>query len=159
MAKHDGKKDSFVVWQGYEYEHREKTRDWYSVLGIISAALAGSALFFGNYLFAVLIIVAAISIGIHAAEKPELKEFRVDSHGIKIGRNLYAYQNINSFFIDEASSPRQLFFELKRPFVPLIIVPLNTARVETLKEILSENLTEKEHEVPVSQKIFEYFGF
>ncbi len=162
MAKHDKKnkqEQAFVVWQGYEYEHREKTGDWYWVLTIISVAVAVGAIFFHNYLFAVLIIVAAFSIAVHAAQKPALKEFRIDARGIKIGKKFYRYESIDSFWIDDGTVPPQLFFELKRPFIPLIIIPVGTANVAIAKEILFNNLTEKEQSVPAAQKILDSFGF
>lgn len=162
MAKHNKKNrqgDPLVVWQGYEYEYREKRNDWYWVLVIVSIAFAIGAVFFHNYLFAVLIIVAAFSIGVHAAEKPALKEFRVDIHGIKIGKKLYRYENIDSFWIENAATPPLLFFELKRPFIPLMIIPIGTVNIKGVKEILFNNLPEREQSVPVAQKIMDSFGF
>ena len=157
----DKEKQGYVSWHGYEYEHREKTRDWYLILGIISVAIAIAAIFFHNYLFAVLVIVSAFSLAVHAAEPPTSKEFRVDERGLKIGAKLYPYENINSFWLDdtdEALGP-QLFIELKRAFIPLIIIPADTAQVARTKEMLGARLEEKEHKVPFSQTIMDYLGF
>ena len=148
-----------VVWQGYEYEYSEKASDWYWALAIISAGIAIGALFFQNYLFAILIIVSSFSIAVHAYHKPDLKEFRIDWRGIKVGKVLYPYHNMDSFWLETKTEPPQLFFELKRAVLPLIIIPVGTLNVTTIKEILATRLEEKEQEIPLSRKIFDYFGF
>lgn len=122
-------------------------------------AVAIAAAMFQNYLLAVLIIVSGFSIAVHAYQKPELKEFRIDGRGIKIGKKLYSYHNIDSFWLDEKSEPPQLFFELNRTLIPLIIVPVGTLNLSSIKGILKTHLEEKEQETPVGHKIFDYFGF
>lgn len=161
MAEQENKKpiQASVAWRGHEYEYREKTSDWYYILAIISGAAAISAVLFHNYLFAVLIVVASLSIAIHAGKRPELKEFRVDGHGIKIGKKLYTYENIDSFWLDRATEPPQLFINLKRPILPLLIVPVGTRDSEIINEILFSNLPTKEFSIPSSQKISDFFGF
>ncbi|MFA5841422.1 MAG: hypothetical protein WC835_00445 [Candidatus Paceibacterota bacterium] len=161
MDKHDTKKENqpMVSWRGYEYEYREKTRDWYWALVIVSIAVAIAAIIFQNYLFAVLIIVSAFSVAVHSYQPPEEKEFRIDERGIKIGKKLYTYQNIESFWINDKMQPPQLFFKLKRPILPLIIIPIGTANSEKIKEILFNNLHEEEHAVPISESIMDFLGF
>ncbi len=154
-------KGNSVSWHGYEYEHSEKSRDWYLILGIISVAMAIAAVFFHNYLFAILIIVSAFSIAVHAAEPPKLKEFRVDERGLKVGAKLYPYENINSFWLDDGDNTTnpQLFIELKRAFIPIIIIPADPAQIARTKEALLARLEEKEHKVPFSQTLMDYLGF
>lgn len=163
MAKHederDDKKQLMVVWQGYEFEHREKDGDWYWALAIISAALAAAAAIFGNYLFAALILVAAFSVAVHAAHQPPLKEFRIDHRGVKIGTRLYAYRNIASFWLEEKTEPSLLFIELERAVLPLLFFPVGTLNVSAIREILLEYIPEKEQAVPVSHRLFETLGF
>ena len=158
MAK-DEKKHQTVIWHGYEYEYREKTRDWYWVLIIIAFGLVVAAALFGNYLFAVLIAVASFSLLVHGAQKPSLKEFRVDEKGIKVGGKLYRHENIETFWINEKASPPELYLEIKRLAFPVITVPLNTGNIAGIKSLLKAKVEEKERAVPVSQKISDYFGF
>lgn len=161
MSKHHDKNKNqpMVVWQGYEYEYREKDRDWYIMLLIISVAVAIAAAMFQNYLLTVLILVSALSIAVHAYQKPDLKEFRIDERGIKIGKKLYPYHNIDSFWLDEKSEPPQLFFELTRVLIPLIVIPVRTLNLSSVKEILKTYLEEKEQEISIGHRIFDYFGF
>ena len=152
-------KQNSVSWRGYEYEHREKTRDWYYVLAIISISAAIAAVFFQNFLFAVLVIVAAFSIAVHAAHKPELKDFRIDGRGIKIGSKFYSYENIDSFWLKTGEKNSELFIELKRAVLPLIILPVDNQSSDEAKDILSSYLPEKEQMIPFTQTITDFFGF
>lgn len=161
MDEHSTKKEigPSVSWHGYEYEYREKSRDWYWALVIISVAVAIAAILLQNYLFAVLIIVSALSIAVHSYQAPEEKEFRIDHRGIKIGKKLYTYQNIESFWIDDKPEPPQLFFKLKRPVLPLIIIPIGTGNSDKIHDILFNNLHEEEHATPMSESITNFLGF
>ena len=51
--------DVLLEWKGREYDHNPKSADWYWALGIIAVAATVAAILFGNYLLAVLIVIAA----------------------------------------------------------------------------------------------------
>ena len=159
MAENEDKKNLVVVWQGYEHEHEEKTRDWYWVLGIVSSAIAIATAILGNYLLAVLIIVSAFSIAVHAYEKPALKEFRIDKRGITVGNRIYPYENIESFFVDTTRTTPLLFLELKRHTLPVLHFPINQTNVNAINEIMREKMTEKEQALSLPHRIFEILGF
>ena len=127
------------------------------MVGIIAGAGAISAIMVGNFLFAILIAVGALSIAIHAGKKPDLKEFKIDSRGIYVGERLYPYESIDSFWFDEKTP--QLFFELRRPFIPLMIIPVSAENHDEIQKILMARLEEREHEIPLSHQVLDYFGF
>ena len=62
--------DSGISWSVDTHEHRDHSTDWYWGLGLLAIAGAGLALFFGNLLFAVIIVMAAGSIGVLALRGP-----------------------------------------------------------------------------------------
>ena len=45
-----------IEWDAHEYEHKERNRDWFWAVGIISVSLAVVAVIFGNIIFAILIL-------------------------------------------------------------------------------------------------------
>ncbi|MFZ3043564.1 MAG: hypothetical protein WA058_00430, partial [Minisyncoccia bacterium] len=55
-----------VEWEGREYDHGSKSADWYWALGIVAIASAIASVLFGNYLLAVLIVIAAATLALHA---------------------------------------------------------------------------------------------
>ena len=68
-------REALLEWEGREYDHNPKSADWYWALGIIAVAATVASVLFGNYLLAVLVIVAAIALALHAAKRPPLHRF------------------------------------------------------------------------------------
>ena len=66
-----------LEWQGREYDHSLKGADWYWALGIVAIAGVVASVLFGNYLLALLIIIAAVSLALHAAQEPPMHRFRL----------------------------------------------------------------------------------
>ncbi len=92
-------KDALFTWHGREYDHNPKDSDWYWSVGIIAVAGTIAAVLFGNYLFALLIIVAAGAIALHAAKEPPLHEFSLTPQGIIIGDRLHPFSAMLSFCV------------------------------------------------------------
>src|SRR3989338_6162006 len=63
---------ALLEWEGREYDHNPKSTDWYWALGIIAVAGTVASVLFGNYLLALLIIIAAVALAFHAAKRPPL---------------------------------------------------------------------------------------
>ena len=63
-----------IVWHAPTHESSERSADWYWALGVLTIASAALAIFFGNILFAVIITLAAVTIGILAAKEPRMCE-------------------------------------------------------------------------------------
>ena len=75
-------------WSAYEHEHIERGSDWFWALGVIAVSAAITSVLFGNVLFAILILVAAMTIGLVAQRPPELHEFEITEKGIRIGQTI-----------------------------------------------------------------------
>jgi hypothetical protein len=153
-----------VSWSAPEYEHKERSSDWFWALGIIVVASFGAAVIYGNYFFAVLILLAGILLGFFATKPPGVVEYELNNHGVLIRDRLYPYENIKSFWVATSSSrlPSKptLFIKSERVFMPIISIPIEDAWAEDIADImLSKNIPEEEMAEHPSEKIMEYFGF
>ena len=63
---------SQLEWRAFEHEHIHKSSDWFWALGIIAIAGAVTAIIFNNILFAIIILVGAFTLSVHAVKKPNL---------------------------------------------------------------------------------------
>ena len=88
-----------LTWQVLTHVHRERTTDWYWALGIIAAVGAGLSIFFGNILFAIIIVLAAGSLGVLVARGPREHSVRLDGRGVTIDGTLHSYRTIESFYV------------------------------------------------------------
>lgn len=143
-------------WTIQEYEQYERGKRWYVVMTILGAALLLYALFSGNFLFALVIVLFAMILYLQSHQKPPRLPFVITDLGIIVGRHFHLYSELESFYIVyRPPEVKTLFFETKNAFSPSLRVPLlDVDPVEirfSLLEFLKENI-EKEDE-PLSDQI------
>src|ERR1017187_1544598 len=88
-----------LTWSALEYEEKEKSKDWFWALGIIVVTSSVAAIIFGDYFFAVLLVLSGLLLGFFAIKKPETIFYELNNRGLKIGNRLYLYENIKSFWV------------------------------------------------------------
>jgi len=150
-----------IRWQAYEYEHREKTSDWFWALGIVALASAVTAILFENILFALLILVAAFTLALFGARAPRMVNFSIERRGVRVDNTLYPFGTLEAFWIDhnDAKDEHALIIRSSRTLMPHIVIPITHELVDPIHEALEEVLVEEEMQEPISQRLLELFGF
>ena len=147
-------------WQTPEYLYRPKTSDWYSTVGILTAAFVVTAIILGNALFGVVIAIGAFSLTLFASRKPSTVSVSINDKGIFVGKTLYPYASLDSFGIDEAPHREtRLLLKSKKVVMPLIAVPVEYHDLDELREFLLHHLKEEVFEQSFLQTVFERLGF
>lgn len=147
-------------WEAHEYEHKERSQDWFWAMGILSVAIAAAVAIFGNVIFAIFILVAVFSLALFVNRPPENIRVVVDERGITRDRILYPYSTLESFWIDVDHSHPKIFVASEKIFLPLIVIPIGRdVDLEELHEALSQFLREKPLTLPWVEKILEFLGF
>lgn len=148
-----------IRWQGYEYEFSEKSADWFWALGIIAVSSAITAIIFKNLLFALLILIGALTLALFAARRPHLTHFEVSKRGVAVDRILYPYKTLEAFWINHDDEEPKVIISSDKFLMPYIVIALDGVDTEALQTILREHLPEEELTEPISHKILEFFGF
>ncbi len=149
-----------IEWDAHEYEHKERSPDWFWAVGIISVSVAIAAIIFGNIIFGILVIIAAFALSLFAKRPPSSLHIVVDEKGVTRGSVRYPFQTLKSFWIDTEHPHKKIILRSEKMFMPLIIVPLgDEVDEEKLHESLSQFLSEEFHTLPFVEKILEYLGF
>ncbi len=148
-----------IEWEDFEYEFRHKTSDWYWVVGIIAVSVAVAAIFFGNVLFAILILLGAFTLSLHAARHPAIVHYELNKKGVVSGKTMYPYKTLESFWVEDRDHNPRILFKSKKLLMPFIIIPLGSVMPDTARAYLEQYLKEEEHLEPLLQKIMEYLGF
>lgn len=146
-------------WSAYEHEHIERGSDWYWALGVIAASAALTAILFGNFLFALVIILAAVTIGLIAQKPPELHEFEISEKGIRIGQTFHPYDTVISFWVDEELPEPLLLVDTTTFMSPNLIIPVADMDPEEVRSVLRPHAEEVPMKEPLAHKILEFFGF
>jgi len=148
-----------LEWSALEYEEKERSPDWFWALGIIVVASSLASLIYGNYFFAILLMLSGILLGVFAIKKPEMVSYELNEKGLKIRTRLYLYENIKSFWVQTGAKPI-LFIKSERLFMPVMNIPIEDASAEKIRSImLTQNVMEEEMKEHPSEKIMDSLGF
>ncbi len=153
---------TLLEWEGTEYDHNPKSTDWYWSLGIISVAGTVAAILFGNYLLAVLIIIAAGAITLHAAKHPPLHRFRLVEHGIVIGDDIHPFERMISFSVledVEGKLPPMLSIKTMSWLSPHLIIPLEDVDADRVYAYFLQHVDESEHTHTFADVVAAWLGF
>lgn len=151
-----------IQWRAHEYEHKEKSADWFWVLGTIAITGIITAIILKNILFAILIVIGTLTLTLYAIRKPNLTHFEINNRGIRIDNLLHPYISLDSFWVTdtkEGTSP-SLIVKSSKTLMPYIIIPLeDSISPFEIRECLLSYLDEEEYEEPLSYKFMDYLGF
>jgi len=148
-----------LSWETIEYLHKEKTSDWYWIVGIITISIALISIILNNVIFAILIIVASFTLSLFASKKPEMITVVIDDIGITTGNMRYPYKDLESFWVETRDSYPRVLVKSKKILMPFISLLIEDLDPDTIRDLLSKHLPEEEHSEPLLEKILLYFGF
>ena len=147
-------------WNAHEYEHKQRSPDWFWAVGIVSISIAIAAVIFGNIIFGILVLISAFALSLFVNRPPNTLHIVIDGKGITKDKIRYPYSTLESFWIDTEHPHKKIILRSQKMFMPLIVIPLgDEADVEQLHENLSLFLSEELHRLPFVERILEYLGF
>lgn len=164
MAEGAGEKNR-LEWSAPEYEERERSQDWFWALGIIIVTAALAAIIFGNYFFALLIVLGGALLWTYAVRKPEVINYELGAKGLRVNTRLYPFESIKSFWVQSGEHggvhlKPLLFIHTERFFLPIISVPIDEGHALSIREtFLAKEIPEEEMREHLSEKIMEALGF
>lgn len=148
-------------WDTLEYEHREKSTDWYWALGILIVIGAVIAFITKNFLFGVLLLIGGFLIGLFAGKKNQPISIEISLRGILINNDLIGFNKVSSFWIyRNPFGVRKLILKTSRNFAPIISIPIpDDIRATELREFLLGIVPEIEMQESIIDLIMERIGF
>lgn len=155
-------KSTNISWQAHDHIKQEKSADWFWAVGIIAIGIVILSIYFGNYLFALLIAIATFTLFMQKHSAPQLINFEINQRGVVVRDTMYPYTSLDSFcVVDEDGWERdRVIFKSSKTFMPLIIVPIEKAAdLGEVRIFLLDHLHEEELSEPTFQKIMDRLGF
>ena len=151
-----------VEWQGREYDHNPKSADWYWAVGIVAVAVTLASILFGNYLLALLTIIAAVTIALHDAKEPPLHHFRLVDSGLMIGDELHPFEKMESFSVledIEGESAPILSVKTENWHSPHLVIPLEGVDADIIYAYFLHHVDEAEHVHTFNDLVAAWLGF
>ena len=147
-------------WDALEYEHFDKTPDWYWGLGLITVLSVAGAIFLENLLFAAVILLSAFALALYGARSPKMERFALTSRGLVIGDSLYPYQSLDSFWVHDTPEEQPvLIVKSRKILMPLMVIPITHVSPREIRNHLLNEMKEEEHHTPLADKFMRYFHF
>jgi len=147
------------AWETHEYLHTPKTSDWFWAIGIVAAACVFISVLMGNILFAIFIALAAFALSLYAARRPKVINVEINSKGIRVDKTVFPFAHIKTFALLVDSRSPSLILTVDKLLMPHILIPLGGVEAEDVRTLLLPRLPESHYEEPISQKLFDAFGF
>ena len=146
-------------WSAFEHDHVERGADWYVALAIIALCTSLVSLLFHDFFFALVILCAAVTIGMLAYTPSEIIHFEISDKGIRTGDTLHRYNEVISFWVeDEHNGKPLLLVDTKKFMSPNLIIPIEHIDPALVRAYLKERTEEVHMKEPIAHKILEFFG-
>ncbi|MBI5222133.1 MAG: hypothetical protein HY980_01390 [Candidatus Magasanikbacteria bacterium] len=141
--------DVIHEWSILEYEKHARGPFWFVLAIGLGIVLALYGIFTGNFLFSLIVILAAIVLFLQAHQEPRQIPFQITDLGVVVGARFYPYSEFENFYIIyNPPEVKTLFLDTKNALQPMLRVPLldmNPIEVKhSLREYLPEDIEKEE---------------
>ena len=158
-----------IKWAVPEYRAPQRSRRWYWLASLVIIvclffsffSLSGWKLVFlgsaSNFLFALIIVVAAIIMIINESQPPIMVPIELGPEGVRIGNRFYDYDDFRHFAVlyKPKQSLKILYLEFKNSLRPRLSVPLRRQDALAVRNFLVRFLDEdlERTEPPLSEQL------
>jgi hypothetical protein len=158
----DKKNDQEIIWQAPAFRYYNKRISWYWLSLIVAILLLAFAVWQKNFLFAVFVFLAEITVFVWGRRQPELIKFKIDEKGVTITGKTYSYDDLEKFWLRpdrESQEFEELILKKKTHFNPYLKIFIEARLSARAREILSRKLTEEEYEDSLLEGIISWLRF
>ncbi len=134
-------------WVAPEHIHVRPNPRAIIIAAIMLFVVIAYALFTNSPLMAITFILIGVVGYLFLTKDPADVEFIITREGIVVGRNLYAFEDIHSFWIfDEAPLENVLSIHSHGMLAPFIHLPLGDLDHDTMRDVLLQYIPEEKQE-------------
>lgn len=147
-----------IEWSTYEYEKMERGPYWFLLPGGVALIFIIFGVLARSYFFIAFVALAFTVLAIYMKREPRLLNFAITSEGVRIGKQIYDYSSLKSFWIFSKSSPKELSLETGKALVPYVKIPLGDLEPDEVRNYLLNFIKEEEHKEFISDQIARSLG-
>jgi hypothetical protein len=148
-----------IEWSTPEYKHKERDNDWFWTIGLITIVACGIAIWLGNYVFAIFLLVSGASLILFSIRHPHMLGYTIETKGLTMHKEMHEWKNIKSFWIKKGDDESKLLIETSKYFLPVYTILIPNNLVDKINEQLMKVIPKKEIEESRSMAFAEKIGF
>ena len=139
-----------ITWEAPEFEYMHKGPNWYWLTILVMFVLVAIALWQGNFLFAVFVLIAGVLIMIWGSHYPRHMEFKVDDEGLEIvGQKTYPYRDLKAFAVKPGhvdSEWSEILITKRSHFSPHVKIFIPDEQLKEVEDFLAQHIEQIEYE-------------
>lgn len=128
-----------ITWTAPEYSHKERNNDWYWSIGLVAVVATIIALYMGNYLFAIFLMLGGGSLILFTLRHPREVDFIIETKGMTFGRDVHTWDTLKGFNIKRNmgdDTHAKLLVLTDKHFLPIYTLPLPPEQINIVRENL-----------------------
>ncbi|EKE16537.1 MAG: hypothetical protein ACD_11C00004G0035 [uncultured bacterium] len=139
--------NNYHSWEAPEFEVYEKSATWYFFVVILLGAIIFYAIITESLLMAITFILLGVVGYIHSQKKPRILEFVITSEGVRAGKEIYLYEDMESFWIFyDPPHTKTISLRIKSSMLPFVHIPIAEEDPAVLREKLLKFVPEKKQD-------------
>jgi hypothetical protein len=149
--------DELISWKAPEYVRNERTADWYWAVSLLGIAGVFASVYFGNYLFGVVVLLSFVLIVIASLKPVRIHDVVIMENGIKVDSLFTSFEHISGYWIyNHPREGEKLLLKSSTVLIPVAVLPLvGQVTAEQLRGLLGTKAQEVEIKIPILVQIFE----
>lgn len=143
-------------WNFAEFTRYERNKSWYFVMAAIVVLLLIYSIVTINFLFAVIVILAAITFTLIHRREPVQISFAITEDGLTADERFLPYEDLKKFYIIyKPPEVKKIFFEFKSLTRPRLAIPLEEQNPVEIRKFILEYLPEdlEKEDEPLSESL------
>ena len=153
----EGMETDLLSWEAPEYVRNVRTPDWYWGVSLLGIAGVFACVYWGNYLFGVVVLLSVILIIVAAVRPVHTYNVALTAAGILVNGKFVAYEHVSGFwFFNHQREGEKLLLKSDTKWIPTTTIPLtDKVTVDQVRGILTGRVPEVEITIPIVVQIFE----
>ncbi len=150
--------ENFLIsWTFPEFILPERSRAWYVGAILIAVVLLFYAVVTSNFLFGLIVILAAVVLVTRQAKEVDEVFFGLNEDGMQVGEKFFEFKEIKNFWIIyEPPQVKNLYFETDSLWRPRLTIPLQDANPVKVRRLLLDHMVKedlKKENEPLSEAL------
>ena len=139
--------NALLHWRAPEFEILQRDKKWYLVITSLLMAIIIYALYTNSLVMAITFILIGVVGYMYINKEPRILDFVITDDGIIAGRELYDFDNINSFWIFyEPNGTKEISLFTKSYLTPYVHIPVHDQEPAKIRKILLAYIPEEKQE-------------
>ncbi len=129
--------EPMMSWESWEFPYTERSKRWYFLASTIGLFLILYALFTGNFIFGVIILMFAVITLMRDLKKPSRIPVHITTKGFVFGDNFFGFQDIRDFSLTyDPPTLNTLYLSFHGRMQPMLSVDLEELNPNEIRSIL-----------------------